>query len=328
LVTPHPDSPGFTDRDAYAHAQDTQLELRVQSALRKGYSAFVKAFDKVKEAFSSADTAGQADTVSWDNFDAGLDQVDDSLARAMLLASLTAVEHVEDQLREDVEFAELAESYLQFDESTLLSAHAVEAILRKIPLTRDEYDQLEARHKSQAFTISRIATADVIEKLKRDMAQHIEDGGTFGEWRDALDEKFDALGVTRPSSHYLEIVYRNNVMRAYNESQLSYVKKNRSRVALLEYHAIRDERTRPAHKAMHGFRASPDSPVWNEWYPPNGHRCRCRVVIISRTVARRYGLVEDPIAPAERPDEGWGYAPDEHLPPQLVERAAEYGIPV
>lgn len=330
LITHHPATPGFKTRDAYAHAQDTQLELRIRTALTKGTSAFGRLFERVKGAIRGMDSPGQLADLTWNRLEDDYGQVDETLGRAMLLASLTAVEHVEDQLhvRTEAEFEELTKHYLTFDEATLLSARAVEAILRKIPLTKEEYDALEARYKSQAFTITRVTSIDIIESLKQDLAEHVRGGGTFAQWRDELDEKFEALGVTRPNSYYLETIYRNNVMRAYNESQRRYARANAHRVALAEYHAIRDERTRPAHRAMHGFKAPLDSPVWGEWWPPNGHRCRCRIVLLSKYVAQQYGLIADPIAPSEHPDEGWGLAPDENLPESLVERAMQYGIPV
>jgi uncharacterized protein with gpF-like domain len=45
-----------------------------------------------------------------------------------------------------------------------------------------------------------------------------------------------------------------------------------------EYSAIMDNRTRPAHAAMNGLVFRYDDPFWTTWYPPNGFRCRCRVI--------------------------------------------------
>lgn len=38
----------------------------------------------------------------------------------------------------------------------------------------------------------------------------------------------------------------------------------------------RDERSRPLHRAMHGFIAVPTDPIWRTIWTPNGFRCRCK----------------------------------------------------
>lgn len=246
----------------------------------------------------------------------------------MLLAALVGVRHVENQLIRGFNFGDLVESYyISFADEPLLTSKAVEALLKQVPLTPEEYDKLEAKYRSQAFTISRLTTADLIQDVKQSLANHIRRGGTFAEWRNSIDDLFESMGAAKSNAWYLETVYRTNIQRAYNEGQRNYARQNSQRVALAEYHAIRDERTRPAHRAMHGFKAPLDAPVWNEWWPPNGFNCRCSIILISKYVAQQYGLIADPIAPAEHPDEGWGFAP-EGLPPQYLERAQQYGIPV
>ncbi len=328
LVSPHPDTPGFKVRDAFAHAQDEDLERKVRNAAKEGYSAFSSIFDRLKERILEADSEGQVRELSWNDLGISFDDADETLGQAMLLGNLVAIKHVEDQVRKNVDFGELADSYYAgFDEAPLLTREAVEAILKKIPLTHDEYERLDAKYRNQAFTISRLTTADLIEDVKQAMAEHIKKGGTFAEWRDSIDETFTSLGMSKSNARYLETVYRTNVQSAYNEGQRNYARQNQQRIALAEYHAIRDERTRPAHRAMHGFKAPLDSPVWNEWWPPNGFNCRCSIILISKYVAEHYGMIPDPIAPAEHPDEGWGFAP-QGLPPQYLERAVQYGIPV
>lgn len=57
-----------------------------------------------------------------------------------------------------------------------------------------------------------------------------------------------------------------------------------------QYLAIRDNRTRPSHSALHGRVWRADDPIWNSLYPPNGWNCRCRVRALSDRRLEQEGL--------------------------------------
>lgn len=40
-----------------------------------------------------------------------------------------------------------------------------------------------------------------------------------------------------------------------------------------------------------------DDPIWDVWYPPNGFRCRCMVVSLSKKQVERMGLHVETEAP-------------------------------
>jgi uncharacterized protein with gpF-like domain len=97
----------------------------------------------------------------------------------------------------------------------------------------------------------------------------------------------------------------------------------------LMYDAINDSRTRENHRALDGFIAPSDDPVWDRIYPPNGHNCRCTVISLSKRQAEARGWSgSTPAVPAET-DSGWAYNPakgqDEVLEGILAERMAELG---
>lgn len=51
-------------------------------------------------------------------------------------------------------------------------------------------------------------------------------------------------------------------------------------VEAAQYFAIVDDRTRPDHEIWDGSIHRLDSPFWNNWWPPNGFRCRCTVAMV------------------------------------------------
>lgn len=50
----------------------------------------------------------------------------------------------------------------------------------------------------------------------------------------------------------------------------------------LQYRTAHDSRVRPEHKVLHGITLSASDPFWDEFFPPNGWRCRCTVVQVRK----------------------------------------------
>lgn len=50
----------------------------------------------------------------------------------------------------------------------------------------------------------------------------------------------------------------------------------------LQYRTAQDDRVRDSHAAMAGITLPVDDPFWNSYFPPNGWRCRCTVVQVSK----------------------------------------------
>lgn len=50
----------------------------------------------------------------------------------------------------------------------------------------------------------------------------------------------------------------------------------------LQYRTAHDNRVRPEHKVLHGITLPASDPFWDEFFPPNGWRCRCTVVQVRK----------------------------------------------
>jgi SPP1 gp7 family putative phage head morphogenesis protein len=146
---------------------------------------------------------------------------------------------------------------------------------------RDVFDSKGLAGK--AFTMAHVESQEALKIAHKRMIQATEQGWTFREFRDSLltdpafRDRYQPLD-TRASSH-LENVFRTNGMSAYNQGRKQMYEDPdvADLIVAYQYNALLDERTRPEHAAMHGLIFSKDSPVWQEWWPPNGYRCRCMV---------------------------------------------------
>ena len=50
----------------------------------------------------------------------------------------------------------------------------------------------------------------------------------------------------------------------------------------LQYRTAHDGKVRPEHRVLHGTTLPPSDPFWDEFFPPNGWRCRCTVIQVRK----------------------------------------------
>lgn len=50
----------------------------------------------------------------------------------------------------------------------------------------------------------------------------------------------------------------------------------------LQYRTANDDQVRASHRVLHNTTLPPSDPFWNNYYPPNGWRCRCTVVQVRK----------------------------------------------
>jgi SPP1 gp7 family putative phage head morphogenesis protein len=84
--------------------------------------------------------------------------------------------------------------------------------------------------------------------------------------------------VTYGTPWRLETIYTTNMQSAYMAGRYQGMMAAKQYLPYWEYSAVMDNRTRPQHAALNGMVFRCDDPFWQTWYPPNGFRCRCRVI--------------------------------------------------
>ena len=190
---------------------------------------------------------------------------------------------------------------------------AIEYFRDKVPMTAAEYEALVAEigkyAASQAFTVAHIASADLLQALHDEVLKAIEEGGTFWDFREGIDEIMERLGWEGMAPYRLDNIYRTNIQNAYNVGRYKQMERIAARRPYWEYDAVNDSQTRPSHLAHDGKIYHHEHPFWDTWYPPNGYRCRCRVNSISREEMEAEGLKEETTGTDLKPDPGFEYNP-------------------
>ena len=190
----------------------------------------------------------------------------------------------------------------------------------QLTVTHDWQDLWEDEHASQ-FTVSRLARLDLLQAVyegirrsvqgdlsrrdwMRDVQQLLADANWWGE-RQMVDPATGKVIKTVFNPMRLALVFDTNLRQAHAAGQWERAWAARRTHPYVRYVTRDDGKVRPQHRAWHNVTLPVDDAFWSEHWPPNGWRCRCRVVSVSRRDYER-GLAPDGSAlKKERPPQYW-----------------------
>ena len=177
---------------------------------------------------------------------------------------------------------------LPFDE-------AIKFFRNKVPISDEEYKYLETETKKRAFSVAKITRLDILQDLLNELRKALETGETLQTFQKSVNQKMQDKGWKGLTPFRLDTIFRTNIQTAYMTGRYKQMKSPDvvSERPYWLYSAVNDSATRPSHMAMNGIIRRFDDPIWEEWYPPNGFRCRCKVIALSKEAAQRRGLKVD-----------------------------------
>lgn len=198
--------------------------------------------------------------------------------------------------------------------------------------TFSAYDLWQDQH-GRAFTISRLARADLLEALQQNLAKSVAGDLSRKDWIDSAEKLLKNAGwwgtkeVTDPrtgevlKTHFnharLQLIFDTNMRQAQAAGQWQRLLRNRRSMPYARYLTAGDDRVRLLHREWNGVTLPLDHPWWATHRPPNGYRCRCRIVGVTQReydqgeILSRPGAATDKNAPIVRtpmkktaPDDG------------------------
>lgn len=191
---------------------------------------------------------------------------------------------------------------------------AIEFLRSRVPIPTATIEKLvtTARRRGKAATDELIR--QLTEILDEELVRALRRGETIQSFSRRLNAILERAGVGTAQPFRLETVFRTNATQAYTAGRIEQLEHPdvAEEFKWLQYNAVLDGATRPTHAAMNGrvFRA--DSPVWDEWMPPNGFNCRCSVTPVARDDIKAEGLSVSRKPPkfqgnTARPDTGFRF---------------------
>lgn len=161
-----------------------------------------------------------------------------------------------------------------------------------------DWRQVWQEEHDKVFTVAGVARDDVLFDIRKSLTTALKEGWSRKRWAEEITPTLkqkgwwgsevivDEDGKTRVyqkgNASRLDLIFRQNVMTAYAAGRWQRQQEAKKERPYLRYSAILDGRTRPAHRALDNLVFPVDDPFWLIFYPPNGFRCRCIVVSLSR----------------------------------------------
>jgi len=176
------------------------------------------------------------------------------------------------------------------------------------------YGQVPNLSKSFSFSVAGMENLGQIETVNNSLNEALKSGKSFGSWKKSVLENKIPLSLP---DHRKELIYRNFMQTAFNKGRCEKQNRDRKQRPVLMYIAIDDSRSRQNHVAMNGFMAFADDGIWSNWYPQNGHNCRCRVTALTMKQALARGFnpdaasslpIDESTGLSVEPDSGWDYS--------------------
>lgn len=154
---------------------------------------------------------------------------------------------------------------------------------------QDVWQEAHAR----AFTVAGVMKMDVLQDIRAELQKAISTGSTVADFERAIvptlqkkgwwgrgyitDQSTGEITGKKLNGRRLDTIFDTNVQSSYMAGRYKQFMENVAARPYWEYVAVLDSRTRPAHRSLHGRVFRYDDKAWGAFYPPNGHRCRCRV---------------------------------------------------
>jgi SPP1 gp7 family putative phage head morphogenesis protein len=166
-----------------------------------------------------------------------------------------------------------------FEEIPNAYDEAIRFFLDKKILTKKEFEKLEQKARKYAFTMASTDSERLLELLKSDLAEKLESGDLNAQqWLDQADDIFKRAGMSSAGNYQLKTVFLTNIMTAINNGKMKiYEQADEEEFPLLEFVTVEDNRVRPEHARLDGFRAAKNDPVWQRIQPPLSYNCRCTI---------------------------------------------------
>jgi len=248
----------------------------------------------------------------------------EAVRNVLVVSFLMGMDHAESKIEFGDDVLDVIPEPLSFEEAEKL-------FLMRIPMTKEEWEELEAKLRFRAFTVARLTELDAINAIREKLIKVLQEGKTLRQfWEEGgKDELLKRAGFHRSNPWYWETVFRTNIQTAYNAGRAYQFRK--AKPAYLEFVGITDARQTKICRARSGVIRPADDPWWSSNWPPLHFNCRSTVRAVHREEFETLGLSITRNLPSEPPAKGFGVHPLESgsywkLTPQMIERAKKYGI--
>ena len=190
---------------------------------------------------------------------------------------------------EDLEEYSIESSDDEFNPFKIEPDEAVKWFLDKEPSLFENLDTIQEDVNEKYFYIKHSTKLETTKALYKNLLATLKDGKTFKDWLKMSEDILNKTGFGN-NPWYLEMVYRTNMMSAYNAGAAYHQELNKANKPYGLYDAIDDSRTTEICKALDGKVYPLDHDFWKYYLPPNHYSCRSKRIAVSKADIEEYGL--------------------------------------
>ncbi len=187
---------------------------------------------------------------------------------------------------------------------------AIAAFRKRVPMPRDEWDELEQSQREYAFTVSGVAQAEMVSQVWDAIDSAVTNGEDFEAFKDRIaDVLAESWGGPNPAR--VETIFRTNINTTYNAGRRTVFTAPAVREArpYWRFEMIDDSRTCDICGACEGVILPADDPWWDDHVGPLHFSCRCSFTALSDADASEEGVSDRAPGDASDPDDGFGDEP-------------------
>ena len=207
-----------------------------------------------------------------------LDTYANTYAASMLVSWMLGQVHIIKQLDKNIE---LSNAPILLSVDPVPFQEAIDALSSMIPTETKTYRQMEASLKLRAFTIANVSSIEAVNRVKKLYEDSLSEGQSRAEVLQNINAYLESAGISEANPYWLELHYRNNMMTAYNTGRWTQIADN-NLVEMLVYNSVMDSGTTKLCEKLNNVIKPKDDPFWEEFYPPNHHKCRGTVSVLTK----------------------------------------------
>lgn len=178
---------------------------------------------------------------------------------------------------------------------------AVQFLKKKKPIDSKIYEQLDDASRAKAFTVSGYTSLEILQTFLDELTKACEEGKTKQSFMDDMNSFLERNGYEGLNPTRIDVIFRTNIQTAYNAGHYKSMTDETAKKLrpYWKYVTAGDGHVRESHAVMEDQVYPADDPIWDVWYPPNGFRCRCTVVSLTKSQVERQGLTVSKKPPYE-----------------------------
>ena len=182
-------------------------------------------------------------------------------------------------------------SVLYGTDENLVFKEAAAFLKKRNVVLSDDYKKMLKESKMLSFTVGGFTNIEILKAFQEELITAIETGTTKEVFQEKMNTFLTDQGYIGLNPHKADVIFRTNIQTAFNAGHYKSMSDPTTKKLrpYWKYVTAGDNHVRDDHAMMNNRIYAADNPIWDIWYPPNGYRCRCSVISLTKNQFEKEG---------------------------------------